>query len=86
MAEIDLRFLGERLERLQTDMRTIRTEQLRLEADQAAIRAEMAARFDAVDARVGSLARAVDAQFEQTHRMMATNLEIVLTALRGRES
>ena len=50
MAVIDLQFLGEQMRRVQGDLREVRTEQLQLEADQAALRADLGRLDNKVDA------------------------------------
>ena len=85
MAEADLTFLGEQIKRMQSDLRHVRAEQLRLEADVMerldTFERSVDARFDAVDARFNS----IDARFEQVHRTMAVNLDVLLAAIKGRE-
>jgi hypothetical protein len=90
MAEPDLTFLGEQIRRMQGDLRQVRAEQLRLETDQAAMRAELAtlrddvlAGFERVDERFDRVLHIVDLRFEQTHKAIATNFEILLQAIRG---
>ena len=71
MAEADLTFLGEQIKRMQSDLRHVRAEQLRLEADVMerldTFERSVDARFDAVDARLNSIdARfnSIDARFD----------------------
>ena len=92
MAEADLTFLGEQIKRMQSDLRHVRAEQLRLEADVMerldTFERSVDARFDAVDARfdvVDARFNSIDARFEQVHRTMAVNLDVLLAAIKGRE-
>ena len=72
MAEPDFRFIGERLDRLQAEMRELRT----LKSEMPDLRASIAH----VGARVARLA---DLEFEQVRRTMATDLAIVPGATEG---
>ena len=78
MAEADLTFLGEQIKRMQSDLRHVRAEQLRLEAD-------VMERLDTFERSVDARFDAVDARFEQVHRTMAVNLDVLLAAIKGRE-
>ncbi len=105
MAEPDLRFIGERLERVQAELRNLRAlkgEVAAVQADLARFKAEVAGGFDAMrdridrleatmDARFGQmhqqfgcLEAAMGARFDQVHQTMATNLAVVLEALKTR--
>jgi predicted nucleic acid-binding Zn-ribbon protein len=115
MADPDLRLLGERIERIQAelrDLRGVRAEiaQLRAElrgeiadvrgdlselrgdvrTEIAGVRNEMAEmrsearRFEvSVAERFDQLYAEIDGRFDQIREMMATNLQIVLTAIQG---
>ncbi len=78
-ADIDIRFLGELIACVQSDLRGVkadvaqlRAEQLRLEADQAQLKIELFDRIDSfqrsVDARFDNFERSVDAQFGNFER------------------
>lgn len=74
MTNIDLTFLGEQIKRLQSDVRQVRAEQLRQEV-------ELAEGLTALEQQIDSLEKSIDAQFAQVNQTMATNLEIMLTAI-----
>jgi hypothetical protein len=78
MVEPDIRFLGERIERIQAELRDLRG----LRGEMSHLRAEMNDRYEALSARIDNLERAIDARFAQTHETMATNLAIVLAAIK----
>ncbi len=81
MAEIDIRFLGEQIARMQSELRGVkadiaqlRAEQLRLEADQAQLKIDL---FE----RIADFEQGVGARFDQVHQTMASHLEVVLSAI-----
>ncbi len=82
MAEPDLRFIGERLDRLQAEMGDMRAEMRELRTPKTEV-PELVARvegeFTAVDRRFA----VVDLELKQTHQTMATDLAIVLEAIEG---
>lgn len=93
---IDLAFLGQQVQKLQGDMRDLRTDvrdlrskQLRLEGDVASLRTSMELGLEVVSDRINGLESetrkgfaAVDDQFKQMAQTAATNLEIVLAAVK----
>lgn len=93
MAEPDIRFLGERIDRIQTELRELRG----LRTDIAHLRAEMGERhegvserfesvdrrFDNLDQSLDNLEKSIDARFDQVHQTMSTNLAVVLAAIKG---
>jgi tetrahydromethanopterin S-methyltransferase subunit G len=100
VAEPDFRFIGERLDRLQAEMRDTRAEMrelrtlkseipdlvarvARLEASTAARFEAVNDRFDRLEARMEVRSTVVDLEFKQVHQTMATNLAIVLEAIKG---
>ena len=104
MSDPDLTFLGERIARIQAelrDLRGLRTDVAHLRTDLTHLRAEVAERFGALSERIDAqneridnleratserfenLDRALDARFDQVHQTMATNLAIVLQAIKG---
>ncbi|MEQ1694326.1 MAG: hypothetical protein ABL901_00660 [Hyphomicrobiaceae bacterium] len=98
MAEdsVDLKFLGHQVQNLQgdlrdlrSDVRDLRTKNLRLEGDVANLRTDIDIRFESVDVRLERLEtevragfRANDLQFKQLAETAATNLQIVLAAIK----
>lgn len=89
MADADLRFLGERIDRIQAelrDLRGLRAEVARIGSEVAHVRAEMIERHDSLSERLDNLGRAMDIRFDQLHQTMATNLAVVLEAIRERKS
>ena len=106
---VDLRFLGRQVQVLQGDVRDLRSNELRRDAELAAVRTDLSRthaetnakfeqvddRFDrlerevrngfaAVDDRFGRLEQQMNARFEQAHLTMATNLMVVLEAIKNR--
>ena len=100
---VDLRFLGQQVQKLQvdvrdlrTDLRDLRSKQLRLEGDVASLRTSMEVafesfgdRFERLEGRMDRLETVVkngfaanDARFEQMAQTAATNLQIVLAAVK----
>lgn len=80
MADPSLSFLGERIERIQAEVRDLRG----VRTDIAHLRAEIGDRHDSFNERIDHLERAMDARFERMHQTMATNLAVVLEALTAR--
>jgi hypothetical protein len=78
MVEPDIRFLGERIERIQAELRDLRG----LRGEMSHLRAEMNDRYEALSTRIDNLERAIDARFAQTHETMASNLAVVLAAIK----
>jgi hypothetical protein len=84
MAEPDLRFIGERLDRIQTELGELRA----LRADVALLAERtgcvetkldhMALAFEALDSKVGALDRSLSVRMDQFAAQAATNLQIVL--------
>ncbi|MDK9722411.1 MAG: hypothetical protein OEL53_14630 [Rhodospirillales bacterium] len=90
MAEPDIRFLGERIDRIQAELRElrgVRAEIAHLRAEMhteiSSLRAEIADRHDAASERTDNLEKALDARFDLVHQTMATNLAAVLQAIKG---
>ncbi len=93
---IDLAFLGQQVQKLHGDMRDLRTDvrdmrskQLRLEGHVASLRTSMELGLEVVSDRIDNLESetrrgfaAVDVQFQQMAQTAATNLEIVLAAVK----
>ena len=94
---VDLRFLGRQVQILQVDVKDIRASEMRRDAEVAALRADLARmeadthakfeqvddRFDRLETRLDRIERSIDARFEQAHKTMATNLQVVLAAIAG---
>ncbi|MBI5164106.1 MAG: hypothetical protein HY985_09415 [Magnetospirillum sp.] len=81
MAEPDLRFLGERIDRIQAELRDLRG----LRTDVAHLRAEISDRHEALSERIDNLERSMDLRFTEMHRTIATNLAVVLDAIHGQK-
>jgi len=84
LADPDLKFLGEQIQRIQAELRDLRG----VRADVSHLRAEIEDRFesvysrlDAVESQLGRFYTEMDARFVQVHQTMATNLEAVLAAI-----
>jgi hypothetical protein len=77
---IDLRFLGEKMQQMQSDLRQVRADQLRQESEQV----QMQDRLSRLDDKLENGFRAMDARFEQVFRTIATNTQLNLEAIRGR--
>ena len=108
MVEPDFQLLGERIERIQAELRELRgvradvahlraeVSQLRsdliqmrsemgqMRSDMSQAQAESGDRHESLSVRVDNLERAMDARFTQVQETMATNLAIVLDAIRTR--
>lgn len=96
---VDFRFLGRQVQNLQGDVRDLRAGHLRLESDVAGLRAdvsrlegrverlegEMRAGFEAVDACFNDLEASLNIRFDQARQMTATNFQILLAAIQGRD-
>jgi hypothetical protein len=103
---VDWRFLGRQVQGLQSEVRSFRADQLRLESGVTAMRADIAQlradtegrfehmgdRFDRLEAHVARLEsevragfRSVDARFDQMSQTMATNMQVLLSAMGRRE-
>ena len=92
---IDFRFLGRQVQKLQGDVRELqgdvrdlRAGHLRLEGDVVGLRADLSrlegaidARFNALETRLEGFERSVDAHFQQMAETAATNLQIMLKAI-----
>jgi hypothetical protein len=85
MVEPDIRFLGERIERIQAELRDLRG----LRGEMAHFKAEMNDRYEALSARIDNVERtmdagfaSMDARFAQAHETMASNLAVVLAAIK----
>ena len=95
MAQPPLEFVGKQIERLQVDIRHARAEiaalRNRVDANEVRIekvvlilnefREHVEARFAAAKAHFV----AVDARFDQMHKTMATNTEVLLAAIESRK-
>ena len=95
---IDFRFLGRQVQNLQGDVRDLRAGHLRLEGDVVGLRADLSrmqavveARLDGVEARIDRLEARFDrfessndTRFEQMSQTAATNLHIVLEAIKNK--
>ena len=94
---VDLRFLGAQVQGLQgnvrdlqVDVRDLRASEMRRDAEVAGLRADVAriegvmhAKFEQIGDRFDRLEKSIAIRFEQAHQTMATNLQIVLTAISG---
>jgi peptidoglycan hydrolase CwlO-like protein len=89
--KVSLEFIGEQMRRMQLDLRSMRTDQVRVEEHVRGLDGKIDAvdaKVDAVDAKVDRVERkldgfiaSVDERFEQANRTAATNLDIVLKAI-----
>jgi hypothetical protein len=87
--KVSLEFLGEQMLRMQADLRGVRSEQVKLESDQANMQAEMQGmRSDLarLDTKLDNFGASVDARFDQVNETMATNLDVVLKAFDAKRS
>ena len=90
---IDFRFVGRQVQKLQADVRDLRADHLRLEGDVAGLRADISRLEEGQDGlahQVTALAQQVEnhhqanqAQFRQMAQTDATNLELVLAAIKS---
>jgi len=80
MTEPDFKFLGERIERIQAELRDLRG----VRGDVAHLRADVSDRSEAVYERIDNLEKSMDARFEQMHQTMAINLAVLLEAVKIR--
>ena len=83
--EIDLRFLGEQIKRLQADVRELKTRSARTDADVLAVNEQLATlneRIEILNERVGSLDGRVVEGFAETGREFAV-LRIELAEMRA---
>lgn len=92
----DLCFLGRQAQTLQGDVRDLRADHLRLDSEVAALRADISRlqadedrKFDVLTDRVAGLeaeVRAgfstVEAKINQVNQTMATNLQVILAAIK----
>jgi predicted nucleic acid-binding Zn-ribbon protein len=84
---VDLRFLGERMQQMQSDLRQVRADQLRQESEQVRTQDRLSRVEDKVDrleATVQTGFKSIDARFDQVFQTMATNMRILLEALKGK--
>jgi hypothetical protein len=85
VAEPDFRFIGERLDRLQAEMRDMRAEMRELRTLKTEV-PDLVARVEEGFAAVDRRFTVVDLELKQIHQTMATNLAIVLEAIKGLRS
>jgi hypothetical protein len=92
--KVSLEFLGEQMQRMQTDLRGVRSEQTRQEGELQSlgvkidavdakldhVEARLDGKIDRVERKLDNFAASVDARFDQVHQTMATNLEVMLKA------
>ena len=81
--KVSLEFLGEQMQRMQSDLRGVRTEQTRQESELQSLGTKIDAvdaKVDRVERKLDNFAASVDARFDQVHQTMATNLEVMLKA------
>jgi predicted nuclease with TOPRIM domain len=81
---VDLRFLGEQMQQMQSDLRQVRADQLRLESEQVQIQDRLARLESKVTEGFKSAAdhfRSIDARFDQVFQTVATNTKILLDAI-----
>lgn len=86
MAEIDLRFIGERLDRVQAelrDLRGIKADVVQLRSELIQLGSEVARVEVSINERIDHLERSFDARFDQVHQTIATNFAIVFELLKG---
>jgi len=82
--EVDIRFLGEQLKRLQTDVRQVKTDMAQIRADNvkvdgdvAALKASVAADLARVETKLEVFRESVDDRFEQTIELIKSNFRIL---------
>ena len=87
--KVNLEFLGEQMLRMQADLRGVRSEQVKLESEQASMQAEMTGMrsdLSRLDGKIDGFAASVSARFDQVNQTMATNLDIVLKTINGKRT
>jgi hypothetical protein len=96
--EVTLALLGEQMRAMQSDVRRIdseltmiRDKVVRIEAEQVEIReglyaatGENVVRMTRLERRIDRLEMSLDARFRQIEETMATNVQVLLTAIQGR--
>src|SRR4051794_29520859 len=89
---IDLHFLGEKMQQMQSDLRQVRAEQLRQQGEQIHVQDRLSrveekvdrldAKVDHLDAKVENGLKAVNARIDQVSEMLATNTQVLLEAIK----
>ena len=85
MAEdVDLRFLGEQIKRVQGDVRLLKTDMAQMRADSAKVESELAAldaKFTRVENNLEAFRESVDDRFDQQVELIKSSFRTLMTEI-----
>jgi hypothetical protein len=86
--EVDLRFLGEQIKRLQGDVRQVKTDMAQMRADNVRVESDVAglkADLTRIESRLEAFHESVDDRFDQTIELLKSSFGVLrdeITALK----
>ena len=82
--EVDLRFLGEQIMRVQGDVRLLKTDMAQMRADSAKVESELAAldaKFTRVENNLEAFRETVDDRFDQQVELIKSSFRTLMTEI-----
>lgn len=82
--EVDLRFLGEQIKRLQGDVRLLKTDMAQMRADSAKVESELAAldaKITRVENNLEAFRESVDDRFDQQVELIKSSFRTLMTEI-----
>ena len=82
--EVDLRFLGEQIKRVQGDVRLLKTDMAQMRADSAKVESELAAldaKFTRVENNLEAFREIVDDRFDQQVELIKSSFRTLMTEI-----
>jgi phage shock protein A len=82
--EVDLRFLGEQIKRVQGDVRLLKTDMAQMRADSAKVESELAAldaKFTRVENNLEAFRETVDDRFDQQVELIKSSFRTLMTEI-----
>src|SRR6266567_2931365 len=83
---VDLQFLGEQMREMQSDIRQVRADQLRLESEQVQTRdhlARLEKKVDGVDSKLEAFRETVTDRFDQVVELLKSSFRVLREEIEG---